>query len=163
MVDVLSTMSLSWSELQGKVRRLPSTPLLLSRRQGIINRHTFLWNSTCWVCSTCLFRTTRPSHYGPMRCPGPPAFGGILADPKGHKLVIASTSDSNVIVFCRCCFHYAAPHPRLLLKPCKGLPIQRKSFKGPFVASSERFYLLRHKHPVSKLRLFRPVPLHELN
>ena len=86
-------------------------------------------------------------------CQGPPAFHGLLGNPRGHRLTMASTNDGKVIVFCDRCFHYASPHPRKLLRHCRGLPKVSKSFKGRECASSERFYLSRHKHPVSKLRL----------
>ena len=153
---------MSRQELQGKVARLP-TGVTLGVPKSPVEKHVFRWKGNCWMCDICLLRKFNPSTASCRPCPGPPPFKGLLRDCRGHNLYIASTAVNGVILYCNRCFHYASPHPRNLLRQCRGLPVVSKSFKGRTSQSSEKFYLSRSKHPVSHLRLCRPVAVHDLN
>ena len=157
MVDCLKNLSMSRSETQGRLVRLPDDtslhmlPLSLGSKPGK-RVHSFRWQNKCWVCDVCLFRTVSlaSARAGSVACPGPPPFHLLLKqDSNGHVLWSAGIKGGGVILFCSLCFHYASPHPRLLAKPCLGRPCSEQS--------SEMFYLRRRRHPVLRSKLLLPA------
>ena len=150
MVDALSTLRLDRAETRLRVPLLPVGVRMPNSTASDGHRnHVLVWNGSTWFCSVCLYRTLLPmSDNSKRRCPGPPAFSGLLQDHRGHELSTAAVSGGGVILFCRKCYHYASPHPRKLSFRCSGRPENR---------SSEKFYLSRLVHPVGKQRLLHPV------
>ena len=155
MVDCLKDLSVSRAETQqGKLKRLPDgfTPPTSAANRDCKRPHRFCWRTKYWVCEVCLFRTKTISPTNkPSLCPGPPLFAGLLSSNCGHRLWHAGLQHGGAILYCDVCFHYAAPHPRLLCKPCIG--------SAPNSFSSERFYLRRRLHPITKERLLLPILL----
>ena len=155
MIDCLKDVSWTRSLAFGRLPKLPKgtrVPNVGCRTNGK-RKHSFKWMGKLWICEGCLLRTASlaEGHNVPVFCSGPPAFGGLLAsgNSKGHTLWSAGVMGGGVILFCSQCFHYAAPHPRLLLSPCLGRPCSD--------ASSEMFYLKRRRHPTSRSRLLLPI------
>ena len=156
MIDVLKDVSLSRTEVSGKLKRLPKNtvlPMVAAKQASTAGKyHSFKWTGKCFVCDCCLLRkVSLADKVANSFCPGPPAFGNLLSDNDhlGHSLWSAGVKGGGVILFCTRCFHYAAPHPRKLLSSCPGVPCSSKS--------SEMFYLLRRRHPVDRSKLFLPM------
>ena len=152
MVDCLMDVSLSRTELQGKLKRLPKgskLPLDVTCSLNGSRKHSLKWQGRFWVCEVCFIRSKSVSGFSKV-CQGPPLFGSLLATPGrlGHCLWSAGVSGGGALLYCNRCFHYASPHPRLLMQPCIG------TISGKF--SSEKYYLLRRRHPVCKSRLLLP-------
>ena len=155
MVDVIGTLRLDRLEANGRVERLPSgagAPVPVSP-----GGHDFQWSNTFWICKYCMVKTKNPRSLlgGRRHCRNLP-FVSLLEDSRGHALFHASLRDGGVFVFCKKCFYYACPHPRKLLEPCKPRP------KDELEGSSNRFYIRKGLHPVSKEPLLRPSRLHGL-
>ena len=153
MVDCLMDLSLTRSETQGRLVRLPKgavLPLDVTSSLKGSKSHSLRWHGKFWCCDICLIRTRNCSSVS-KSCPGPPLFGSLLAKPGhlGHCLWSAGVSGGGAILYCNKCFHYASPHPRLLMQPCVG------THKGKF--SSEKYYILRRRHPVCKSLLLMPL------
>ena len=156
MVDVLRSLRLDRVETRIKLSRIPVG--LPGPRQPdcdkVKHKHIFIWKGKCWMCSVCLKRTRVPlSHQSCKSCPGPPPFAGLLKDSKGHTLWSAALEGGGVVLYCSKCYHYASPHPRRLRGSCSQVP---DVFKP-----SEEFYLRKLVHPVSRLRMLRPIRMND--
>ena len=152
MVDVLRCLRLDRAETRIKLTRLPVGLPSMSHAAGVVMKHThnYIWKGKCWMCSICLKRTRVPlSHQSCKSCLGPPPFAGLLEDSKGHTLWSAALSGGGVVLYCSKCYHYASPHPRRLKGQCSQVP--------DVFRPSEEFYLRKLLHPVSRLRMFRPI------
>ena len=152
MIDTLRGLRLSRLEVDGKVRRLPKGVAMRSIVKGDETPHRYVWHNNMWICSVCCVRTSSLSSVRSKSsaCRGPPLFAGLMKEPRGHSLVVSSC-DNVPFLFCTVCYRYANPFPRKLTRVCPG---------SGCANSSERFYLVRQRHPVSKLRISRPIALH---
>ena len=159
MIDCLKNLSLTRRETQGRLRRLPDDtslhllPQIDSKPSKQV--HSFRWHNhnKCWICDSCMLRTLSLAGLASRNavCNGPPAFKNVLNIKGfgGHELWSAGIHGGGVMLFCVKCFHYASPHPRLLLHPCQGRPCPHKS--------SEMFYLKKRRHPVFRTKLLKPM------
>ena len=152
MTDCLSTMSLERIDKFGKVGKLPVNARPAGKG-SITDSHDFFWRGKAWVCYKCLLCTASLSS-GRLNevCHVDPPFAKLIEDPRGHKIHIAILKGGGNFCFCAECFHFAAPHPRKLLAPCRGRPL---------AYSSSRYYILRHTHPTSKVPFSRPCRVHD--
>ena len=153
MIDVLSVLSLSRHERFGRTSRLPNGVRTAPRKTK--DDHQFIWHNKRWICCICLIRTRhQSSSVVRSKCSSFPSFTQLIRRPKGHTLFASTVSGGDTFVHCSRCFLYACPAPRKLCKPCVGFPVAN---------SSTKFYVGRRMHPVSRLRMSRPVALHVLN
>ena len=150
MVDVLSTLKRSRHEANCRFERLDNNAPSLRSKDNSKQSHVFHWHNTHWVCISCL---TRVKHLGVGQslssCSGNSPISELLSDCKGHSLVLANVQGGIPIVWCRKCWCFASFSPKSLGCACQG--------DVACVASSNKFYLSRFLHPVSKLRIERPV------
>ena len=155
MIGTLSSFNLSRPEMQTRVPRLPRGVVFPGAvsSSDVDKAHKFMWQGKMWFCTICLKQTLLPTSCR-SPCMGPPLFEALLRDSKGHQLSFAALKGGGVILFCTLCYRYASPHPRMLKRRCQGHPI---------AGSSEKHYLVRRMHPVTRQSLCRPVPLHGLN
>ena len=150
MVDVLSTLKKSRHEANRRFERLDAGTCALVSKADKVEQHVFHWHSTVWVCVNCLLRVKNPSVVSQtnMRCKGTSHLAKLLSDCKGHSLVLATVQGGIPIVWCRKCWCFASFSPKNLGNACLG--------KEACDFSSNKFYLSRFMHPVSKLRIVRP-------
>ena len=150
MIDVLQSMRMSRIEKFGRPTRVAANTRWPRRHK---DEHKFAWCKNAWVCQVCLLRkssvTSRLSS-----CSLLPRYSTLLSNMRGHILMTCTDAEGIPFVYCRRCFLYANPHPRKLRRPCCGAAV---------VNSSSKFYILRLRHPVSRLRLSRASRVHDLN
>ena len=151
IVDTMGTLRLDRISNPVRAPRLPVLPVV---RDSAAERHSYRWQGKMWICITCLFRTHSPSLVPKSRqvCTGSNPLSIILSDSNGHKLWTASLSGGGAIAYCTKCWCYASAYPRKLGEPCKGVPLKSRHSKH---------FLMNRKHPVSRVQLLRPCPLHD--
>ena len=154
MLETLVDLNLCRAALRVKLTRLPSGTHFNVSKGKSMPLHDFIWNGRLWYCRVCLFRTHNPGLLkgAPASCRTPPGFKGLLEDCRKHELWMSNIAGGGMFLFCAKCYHYASPHPKKLVFECGGKLSAKRS--------SEKHYILRREHPVSHLRLSRPLRLH---
>ena len=151
MLDTLSDLHLKRAT-QEKFPRLPNGFKAYTRDPKL--GHRYVWNGSFWYCNVCCFRSSSPLPLGTSRdvCVGYSPFDRLREDSRGHKLYVAfDNDDSSRVIFCFRCWAYGTAYPRQLRSQCTGAP----GVEG----SSNKFYLVRGKHPASKLPFSNPMRL----
>ena len=156
MIDTLKGLMLSRISPDGFVSRLPrgAAPIADQTVGTDSSGHKFHWQDDKWICAVCLFCTKNVSSVSRSKrsCVGSSPFSCFLGDNRGHKLWIAHFGNdlSHQIVYCSECWSYATTSPKSskLVKQCCGPPT--------IFRPSVRHYLLRFKHPVSRVPFSKP-------
>ena len=146
MLETLDSIRLERSS-QAKFPRLETgTSLAMPKVYG---HHNYVWNGSFWFCNICYLRTSSPQSLSSSRrnCIGSSPFDRFKSDSKGHCLFFAFCEGST-IVYCSRCWCFSCAVSRNLSREC------RSSSAANY--SSNKFYLSRGKHPVSKLKFSKP-------
>jgi hypothetical protein len=122
--------------------------------------HDWHWQAGRWLCTSCL-SSSRLAVPRREKCPGQaPSLRKLLQDPQGHKLQIATFSDSfGIVVICSLCGHFTTSNRtgELHKKPCKAKGGQA-AFASPGARSAySRVAAGKHpKHSKGEARVLDP-------
>ena len=138
----------SASQLFGK---LPLARHTVKKDKVARTPHEFVWATNCWVCRVCLRRKFSANSYiDKVSCGSiTPVIARILANPRGHRLLLTSDAASGLMyAFCAKCGYYASTAPKLLAKDCCGK-------KHPRPAALNAIFEVPPRHPLSNATLTR--------
>ena len=155
MVDTLKDIALTRIAQFGKVPRVDQGATLRTACNS--TDHMYIWQDRQWICIHCLFRTISPSSVSRSKsmCSGISPFATFLGDSRGHKLWVSTLRNDTgaQILYCSDCWSYAVSSPAKskLSQACRGQSV--------VIRPSVKFYLLKHKHPVTRVPFARPIRL----
>ena len=151
MVDVL------YEDISDTTRHRRKLPLLPKGARPISTSgntdHSFIWQNTMWICTSCLVRTNCPvsSVVAKSKCNGKSCFSNLLEDPHGHVLCSVCIHGGGIMLYCTRCWAYCQSKPVRLSQQCDGVG-------GPYAKTAKR-YIQRGIHPTTIRQLFGMVKM----